>query len=151
MYKVTVDTIKESNDLQTNRLHHDNFLLPQVMASSMRRLIRARSGFLKELFVILSEKLGFRRDQNSYIDAGIGDDIQFDAEGNYIKPKKHVGSYADGRSYNTIPQYYTKRLEDPSMISTDLVDMLISYYRMSKMYNEKSQIKDDCEAIVDRI
>ena len=74
-----------------------------------------------------------------------------DKEGNQIKPKKHVGSYADGRSYNTIPQYYTKKLDDPSMISSDLVNMLISYYRMSKMYNEKSKIKDDCEAIVDRL
>ena len=151
MYKLTLDTIKESNELQTNRVHADNYLLPQVMASSMRRIIRARSGFYKELIYIVAEKLGFRLDQDSYIDAGVGDDIMTDKEGNQIKPKKHVGSYADGRSYNTIPQYYTKKLDDPSMISSDLVNMLISYYRMSKMYNEKSKIKDDCEAIVDRL
>ena len=151
LYKLTIETIKESNELQTNRIHHDNYLLPQVMASSIRRLIRARSGFFKQLFDIICEKIGFKRDQNSYIDAGVGDEIQLDAEGNYIKPKKHVGSYADGRSYNTIPQYYIKKLDDPSMISSDLVNMLISYYRMSKTYNEKSKIKDNCEAIVDRI
>lgn len=154
MYKVTLDVISEANSLQTNRIHHDDYLLPQVMASSVRRLIRSSSGvwrFVIEAIRLFEEKLGIKRDQNSYIDSGIGDKEDFDAEGNYIKSSKNVGSYADGRSYNTIPQYYTKKLDDPSMISTDLVNMLISYYRMSSLYNERNKIKDTCETIVDKL
>ena len=37
------------------------------------------------------------------------------------------------------------------MISTDLVNMLISYYRMSSLYNERNKIKDTCETIVDKL
>ena len=152
LYNLTIQTISDANALQTNRQYGDSYLLPQVMASSMRRLIRAKSGFFKELIKIIKEKIGIVEDPNSYIDTGEGHSLDdYDSDAMMIsKNKKTIGNYADGRSYNTIPQYYTRKLDDPSMLSTDLIDMLISYYRMSALYSEKSKIKDQCETIVDK-
>lgn len=152
LHDLVIRTISESNALQTNRQYYDNHLLPQVMASSLRRMIRAKWGFLGELIKIIKEKLGILEDPNSYLDTGEGHSLDdYDSDAMLVsRNKKIVGNYADGRSYNTIPQYYTRKLEDPSQISTDLVDMLISYYRMSALYSEKQKIKDDCETIVDK-
>ena len=150
MYKLTLETIANANELQSNRIHCDNYLLPQVMASSLRRLIRSRSNFFSEVINILLEKLGIKRSPDSYLLYGEDSTQELDADGNYIT-NKIVGTYADGRSFNTIPQYYIKKLEDPSMISSDLVNMLISYHKMSKAYSEKTKIKNDCEAIVDKL
>lgn len=152
MYDLVIKTISDSNALQTNRQYADNYLLPQVMASSLRRLIRSKWGFFGELIKIIKEKFGIIEDPNSYLDTGESHSLDdYDSDAMLISSnKKVVGNYADGRSYNTIPQYYTRKLENPSQISTDLVDMLISYYRMSALYSEKQKIKDDCEVIVDK-
>lgn len=152
LHNLVIKTITDSNALQTNRQYYDNYLLPQVMASSLRRMIRAKWGFLGELIKIIKEKLGIIEDPNSYLDTGEGHSLDdYDSDAMLIsRNKKIVGNYADGRSYNTIPQYYTRKLDDPSQISTDLVDMLISYYRMSALYSEKQKIKDDCEIMVDK-
>lgn len=151
-YDLTIKTISDSNKLQTNRQYADNYLLPQVMASSARRIIRSGWGFFGEIIKLIKEKLGVIEDPNTYLDTGEGHSLDdYDSDAMLItRNKKTVGNYADGRSYNTLPQYYTRKLDDPSQISTDLVDMLISYYRMSSLYSEKSKIKDTCETIVDK-
>lgn len=151
-YDLTIKTISDSNKLQTNRQYADNYLLPQVMASSARRMIRSGWGFFGEIIKLIKEKLGVIEDPNTYLDTGEGHSLDdYDSDAMLItRNKKTVGNYADGRSYNTLPQYYTRKLDDPSQISTDLVDMLISYYRMSSLYSEKSKIKDTCETIVDK-
>lgn len=152
LYDLTIKTISDSNKLQTDRQYADNYLLPQVMASSARRIIRSGWGFFGEIIKLIKEKLGIIEDPNTYLDTGEGHSLDdYDSDAMLItRNKKTVGNYADGRSYNTLPQYYTRKLDDPSLISTDLVDMLISYYRMSALYSEKSKIKDTCETIVDK-
>ena len=61
------------------------------------------------------------------------------------------GQYPDGRSFHILPQYYTRRLENPTQISSDLVNIITNYYKMSCYYDEKVRIKDDCETLVDFI
>lgn len=59
------------------------------------------------------------------------------------------GQYPDGRTFHILPQYYTRKMEDPSQISSDLINIVTNYYRMSAYYAERVKIKDDCETIVD--
>jgi hypothetical protein len=62
---------------------------------------------------------------------------------------KSVGTYGDGRRLNIVPQYYTRKLRDPSQLSSDLVGITLEYFNASLRYSHKNAIKDKCEAIVD--
>ena len=48
-----------------------------------------------------------------------------------------------------IPQYYTKRLKDPSQLSADLINMVATYYKMSCDYENGTAIKDKVETVLD--
>ena len=61
------------------------------------------------------------------------------------------GMRADGRQLNMIPIYYTKKLDNPAQITSDLIGSVCQYYDKSVRFNKRSQIKDTCEAIVDHI
>lgn len=61
------------------------------------------------------------------------------------------GMRADGRQLNMIPIYYTKKLDNPAQITSDLIGSVCQYYNKSVRFNKRSQIKDTCEAIVDHI
>ena len=158
LYNLVKQTMEEANSMQTNRTYTDDYLLPQVTGSSARRLVRTLRNkgpweFIKLLFRIPLETIGFVEAPDSYVGyRGGGQELDTQdrlGKQNVYKKSEVVGKYPDGRQYNSIPQYYTRKLEDPSQISSDLINMVISYYNMSATYSEKLKIKDDCEAIVD--
>lgn len=59
------------------------------------------------------------------------------------------GRRPDGRQLNIVPQSFTKKLEDPSLISSDLVGITCEYYHAANMFKNRNSVKDKCEAIVD--
>lgn len=64
---------------------------------------------------------------------------------------KKVATKPDGSALNFIPQPYTAELEDPSMISADLVGITYLYYLKAQEYKQKEKIQPQCNAILDYI
>ena len=206
LYDEVVNTMHEANEMQSNRLYADDYLLPQETGTLWKRMKRHSAwGKTKVLFKYLLESAGVNNIGNKFVSslagatlgAGLGllggsiigfpimtaviggviggyagfreklgsinqEDYsqigstlaldESDSEGNVTVNNTPIrGKYPDGRSFHILPQYYTRKMEDPSQISSDLVRILSNYYKMSSYYKEKVAIKDDCETIVDFI
>lgn len=206
LYEEVVRTMHEANEMQSNRLYADDFLLPQETGTLWKRMKRHSAwGKTKVLFKYLFESAGVNNTGNKFVSsiagatlgAGLGlltgtligfplttailggviggyagfkeklgsinqEDYsqigstlaldESDSEGNVTVNNTPIrGKYPDGRSFHILPQYYTRKMEDPSQISSDLIRILSNYYKMSCYYKEKVAIKDDCETIVDFI
>lgn len=121
-----IDTMKESNDKLNNLEYLNKYLLPQITGSWVR-YIRA-NGFLSGTLNWLLDKFTV-----------LGDD-----EG--IKSK--VQHAPDGTSLSLVPQYFTKRLRNPAVISANLVGNVISYYRMAENFKRKNEIRGTVENIL---
>jgi hypothetical protein len=148
LYNAVQKTIEESNAAY-GREYTDNYLLPQVECTSLERFARrstwrTASDFIKKLFGY-GRVVGMEEDPN---DTEIG---QSELQTTPEKYTKIAGVYPDGRDFHVIPQYYTKRLKHPELISKDIVGITRDFYLMSRKYKERSLIKDDCETIIDMI
>jgi hypothetical protein len=152
LYDEVVKTMHEANEMQSNRLYADDFLLPQITGSIWKRMKRHSVwGKMKALFKYFAESLGIGYSPNDFSQIGSNAALDTtDSEGNVtINNTPIQGQYPDGRTFHILPQYYTRKMDDTSQISSDLVNILSNYYKMSAYYKEKVAIKDDCETIVD--
>lgn len=152
LYDEVVKTMTEANAMQSNRMYADNFLLPQVTGSIWKRMKRHSAwGKTKALFKYIAEVIGIGYNPDDFSQIGSNMALDFsDGEGNIVVNQTPIqGEYPDGRTFHILPQYYTRKMQDPSQISSDLVNILSNYYKMSAYYKEKVAIKDDCETIVD--
>lgn len=175
MYDATLRTMRESNEMQTNRQYTDDYLLPQITGSIFKRMKRhpwfnrhlalvrwlrykfgdkpfkvTRPDKIAIAFRVIKELFGLSTNSDDLSQAGLTEAADStDSEGNTTVNNAIHGQYADGRTFHILPQYYTRRMQDTSQISSDLVNILSNYYKMSSYYKEKLAIKDDCETIVD--
>lgn len=151
-YNGILETMHESNELQTNRLYADDFLLPQITGTLYKRMKRhPLFAKFKIIWKYLIEKIGIGFNPDDYSQIGSNQALDTTTnEGQIIVNNIPIkGRYPDGRTFHIMPQYYTRKLEDPSQISSSLVEIVMSYYKMSNYYSHKIEIKDDCETIVD--
>ena len=124
-YNELVSTMKEANDYYYNRKFNNNYMLPQIEGSMYRYM--KHKGLLKGFTSkVLS---GFVR---------TNEDTQM---------KEKAVQAPDKQKLNLIPQYYTKRLEDPSIISADLIGIIMEYYDAAVNFDEKTKIKAKVETI----
>lgn len=124
-YNELVSTMKEANDYYYNRKFNNNYMLPQIEGSIYRYM--KYKGLLKGFASkILS---GFVK---------TNEDTQM---------KEKAVQSPDKQKLNLIPQYYTKRLEDPSIISADLIGIIMEYYDAAVNFDEKTKIKAKVETI----
>lgn len=157
LYNETLKLLKKANEKQTNRQYTDDYLLPQISGTLLNRLRNTPRGRYRigTFFRWLMEKLGVSTDSND--DSVLGTTYAADASENELDQifDKHQnnlrGKYPDGRSFNIVPQYYTRRMKDPSIISTDLLDILHKYYLMSASYEQKSKVRGECDALLDML
>lgn len=157
LHKETLKLIKKANEKQTNRQYTDDYLLPQISGTLLNRMRNTPKGKyrISVFFKWLLEKLGLSRDANE--DSILGTTYAADASENELDQifDKHQnnlrGKYPDGRSFNIVPQYYTRRMKDPSIISTDLLDILHKYYLMSASYEQKTKVRGECDALLDML
>ena len=161
-YNIIKKTMEESNALQTNRPSVDNFLLPQVIGSLWAQQ-RKHPWFARKdskfhvLWRYIKEALGAWSEEDEEV-YGIKptlsdtDDTGTQVERKYDPFKDtYASSMPDGSAYRSIPQFYTKKLKDPSRLSSDLSGIVIGYYNMSQEYYEKSKIADQCELITEEL
>lgn len=174
LYEYAHRTLKQSNEMQTNRQFADNYLLPQIPAGAIERILSAR--WAKKIQVIrdlILEKLGFQigipiqditetgttaavdQPETSVIP---DEDISFaNKEEERFSDKttqqktKLLRYYSNDEEFHILPQYYTRKLTDPSIIDRNLIHILGNYYLQSLLYDKRSKIKDECETLLDLI
>lgn len=153
MYNAVIQTMRESNQLYTNKQFADPYLLPGITGDVIDRYSNTK-GFWKKLlsfFVHLGDKFGLGRSENDRNEIyGITDEEQNEDqfEDNQVIIS---GKYPDGRSFNTLPHLFTKRLRNTERISRDLVTIVGVYYASAVKYSEFNKIQDTCETIIDGI
>lgn len=149
LYDYTRESIIKANDMQTNRQYTDDYLLPQIEGGLISRWHNSdrKMGVLKDW---LKEKFGFSKDQAAQIMYGESEVLdETTDEGLQLKKQRLYGQFPDGRKFNTLPQYYTRKLKDPSRISKDLVGIVSDYYKMSAKYRNRLNIRDEVETLSD--
>lgn len=124
-YQEIVSTLSEANDYYYNRKFNNNYLLPQIEGSTYRYM--KAKGLLKGFF----SRIG-----SAFVTTNQDVEIK----------EKSVQS-PDKQKLNLIPQYYTKKLEDPSIISADLIGIIMEYYDAAINFDEKTKIKAKAETI----
>ena len=178
LYDAVYETIDQSNQLQTVRNYYDSYLLPQIQGSFFKTM---KSTKWREAWEYIKDNKNgnlWQRLTNNQVAKTLGSQVsratsqneqddefgqalsslfsKTDDFGNTIEINnpdflESSGVRADGRQLNMIPIYYTKKLEHPEHITSDLIGSVCEYYDKSVRFERKSRIKDTCEAIVDQI
>lgn len=160
LYNEVLNTMKESNQYYKSRINHDDYLLPQITGSLYKRL-KNQSGKWRHALDYIGEKLGIGH-QSILQDSEFGKEStnvvsQLDELGNEILDNTLddnvllSGQRPDGRSLNLIPQYYVKKLDNPGQLSADLIGIVCEYYNKATLFNNKRQIQNTCEGLVDQL
>ena len=169
LYDAVYNTIKESNAKQSNRQYADNYLLPQVLGNVFDRMdgrnffdfkngdwyalwINGGDTKFSMLWNAFKQHLGFRSENDDTI---FGSEWNLDSVDNIgktinsNKPKRYASTMPDGSPYRAIPQYYTRKMDDPSQISSHLLSIVLSYYHMSCAFEEKAKKKAEIDTILE--
>lgn len=133
LYDEVINTIHETNEIYSNIPFKNDYQLPGITGTDWKNMIkRSRGGKWKSLF---KDRIGrlFRITEKD------------------IDMNRQAATRPDGHQLSFIPQPYTAALKDPTQISTDLVGIVSQYYAKGQQYKEKTNIKDQCETILDLI
>lgn len=133
LYDEVINTIHETNEIYSNIPFKNDYQLPGITGTDWKNMIkRSRGGKWKSLF---KDRIGrlFRTTEKD------------------IDMNRQAATRPDGHQLSFIPQPYTAALKDPTQISTDLVGIVSQYYAKGQQYKEKTNIKDQCETILDLI
>lgn len=157
LYEEVLNTMKESNTFY-GREFYDNYLLPQIVGSLYKRL-KNQSGKWRHALDYVKESLGFGIQsslQNDEFGISSENQSQLDETLNPVNPSEEnnillSGTRPDGRSLGMIPMYYTKKLDNPGQLSSDLIGIVCEYYNKAHNFNQKKQIQNKCESIVDML
>lgn len=157
-----IGILQEANQKRFNRLYQDDYLLPGVTGSMWKYMKnQGIQGAVTSTLSYVGDHLGFTQqgiaqDQsfgqavNSALET-VNDLYEIVNQDEQLFGGKATGVRPDGRQFNIIPQYYSKRLDDPSQLSSDLIGIVCSYYENSCNFENKSNIKDYVESILDVI
>lgn len=161
LYYGVLESMQSANSKFYNRLYQDDYLLPGI-TGSMWKYAKGHdiSGSVSQAWRYTKDHLGFT-------EQGIRQDTEFGSSienalasvtdlDEFIKSESSFGGKAtgvrpDGRQFNIIPQYYTRKLDDTSQLSSDLIGIVCEYYENACNFENKSEIKDFVESMVDVI
>ena len=157
LYDEIVNTMSESNKFY-KREFYDNYLLPQITGSLYKRL-KNQSGKWRHALDYVKESLGFGLQsslQNNEYGISSENKSQLDETLTPVNPSEEnnillSGTRPDGRSLGMIPMYYTKKLDNPGQLSADLIGIVCEYYNKAHNFNQKKEIQNRCESIVDML
>ena len=133
LYNEVKNTIHETNEIYSNIPFKNDFQLPGITGTDWKNLVkRSGGGKWKSLF---KDRFGrmFRITEKD------------------VDINQKASTRPDGHQLSFIPQPYTAALKDPTQISMDLIGIVSQYYAKGQQYKEKTNIKDQCETILDFI
>lgn len=161
LYDKVVTVMTDANSKLFNRTYSDNYQLPGITGSIWKYM--KNQGAVGSIAAAIS----YTKDHLGFTESGLKQDDSF---GTTLKEalatvtdlqeivydnssfgSKTTGTRPDGRQFNIIPQYYTNKLDDPSQLSSDLIGMVCEYYQKACDFQNKSEIRDYVESMVDVI
>ena len=125
LYDEILSIMEESNNYYSNKTFTNKYKLPQIDGSTLRYM--QGKGIFAGLWSKISSYFGRRVD-----DVGI---------------KEEASTAPDGQKLSMIPQYFTQDLDDPSVISADLIGIVMEYYQSAVNFDEKNKVKAKAETI----
>lgn len=132
-YDKMLDIMDEANSLIPKKALSRRYLLPQISGRKMQVFGRQLKHI--ELFqgmkYCMQDLFGFTYAESTA-----------EASTNTDLPRR-----PDGSIVNNIPVRFQNKLENPSVISTDLISSIILYYEMAVNYSEKSKVLPSLELI----
>lgn len=136
LYDMLVGMMEEANSMIPRRAVERRFLLPQITGRGMSILGRSRG--ISDVFASLNYGLqdwtGLKFEKGRVkFDEGLMEKDQ-DVSTNWDLPRR-----PDGTVVNNIPLRFVKRLEDPSIISSDIIGSVLMYYDMALNFKLKSE------------
>ena len=148
LYDKLISLMESANGMIPQGAIERRFLLPQITGRGMSILGRSRSS--ADLFASLNYGLqdwtGIKIENGkAEFDESL---MQQDADvsTNWDLPRR-----PDGSVVNNIPIRFVKRLEDPSIISSDVIGSVLLYYDMALNYKLKSEKLPSLELIQEAI
>lgn len=124
-YEAIMSTMDEANSMIPTRASERSYLMPQITARGMQMLGRSRS------ILDLQTGLGYMF-QDVFTSKFAEKDG--DVSTNWDLPRR-----PDGTVVNNIPIRFIKRLENPSLVSSDVLGSVVLYYDMATNYSLKSE------------
>ena len=124
-YDLLISTMEEANSMIPQRAIERKYLMPQITARGMQALGRSRS------LLDLQTALGYMF--QDVFTAKFAEKDQ-DVSTNWDLPRR-----PDGSVVNNIPIRFVKRLDQPELISTDVIGAVMMYYDMAVNYSLKSE------------
>ena len=137
LYDKLISLMEKANTMIPSKAIERRYLLPQITGRGMSILGRSRSS--ADLFASLNyglqdwTGLKFGKDGKPEFDDSLMQQ-DTDVSTNWDLPRR-----PDGTIVNNIPVRFVKRLEDPSIISSDVLGSVLLYYDMALNYKLKSE------------
>ena len=148
LYDKLIDIMEKANSMIPQKALERRYLLPQITGRGMSILGRSRSA--ADMFASLNyglqdwTGLKFTKNGPEFDDSLMQQDT--DVSTNWDLPRR-----PDGTIVNNIPIRFVKRLEDPSIISSDVIGSVLLYYDMALNYKIKSEKLPALELIQEAI
>lgn len=130
LYESLLETMVNSTKQIGFLQNADPYKLPQMTARVFQMVARD-SSVLKGLKYAMSDAVGIKDDDKDYVD-----EFQLAPDGTPIK---------------NIPTRYLNLLDDPNMITADVVGSVIEFFSMANNFQEMSAVQDDLEMILGRL
>lgn len=130
LYDKLIEKMSQSNAKIGFLAQTNNYKLPQMTARTLQ-MISAQDGIFNGLKYAVTDALAIRDDDKDYVEEFA------------LRP--------DNTPIKHVPTRFIKMLDDPSMITTDVVGSVIEYFNMADNFNEMSKVSDDLEMILSRL
>lgn len=130
LYDKLLDVMTNSTKAIGFLQNADPYKLPQMTARTFQMVAR-NSNVFKGLKYAMMDHLGVKDDDKDYVN-----EFQLSPDGTPIK---------------NIPTRYLNLLDDPNMITADVVGSVIEFYNMSENFKQMSSVQDDLEMILTRL
>lgn len=124
-YEALLSTMDEANSMIPTRATERSYLMPQITARGMQAIGRSRS------ILDIQTALGYMF-QDVFTAKFAEKDG--DVSTNWDLPRR-----PDGTVVNNIPVRFIKRLENPALVSSDVLGSVILFYDMATNYSLKSE------------
>lgn len=130
LYDAVLQTMKDSASRIGFMQNTNPYKLPQMTARTFQMISR-ESNVLKGLKYAAVDSLGIKDDDSDYV-------AEYE-----LSP--------DNTPIKNIPTRYLKMLDNPSMITADVVGSVIEFFNMADSFKEMSAVQDDLEMILNRL
>lgn len=124
LYDALIDKMIESNSKISFAQNQNPYRLPQISGRMMATIARSDNKW-EALKYVIADQFKIKDDDTEYVET-------FDQR-------------PDGSKIKLIPTRFMKMLDDPRMITTDVVGSVIQYFEMAENYKNMSAIQNDLE------